>query len=107
MQDDNGLLKSPSFYYKELERYNSYQNNAAQLGRMNTIPNWEQLGPSYWNQTSGWNPGVGRITSIAIDPNDEDHVIIGSPGGGVWKTTNGTAPWTALTENLSNIEGDY
>ena len=25
MQDDNGLLKSPSFYYKELERYNSYQ----------------------------------------------------------------------------------
>ena len=104
MQDDNGLLKSPSFYYKELERYNSYKNNAAQLGRMNTIPNWEQLGPSYWNQTSGWNPGVGRITSIAIDPNDEDHIIIGSPGGGVWKTTNGTATWTALTDNLSNIE---
>ena len=104
MQDDNGLLKSPSFYYKELERYNSYQNKSTQLGRMNTIPNWEQLGPSYWNQTSGWNPGVGRITSIAIDPNDEDHIIIGSPGGGVWKTTNGTATWTALTDNLSNIE---
>ncbi|MDA9056484.1 T9SS type A sorting domain-containing protein [Flavobacteriaceae bacterium] len=104
MQDDNGLLKSPSFYYNELERYNSYKNSEAQLGRMSMVSNWEQLGPSYWNQTSGWNPGVGRITSIAIDPTNEDHIIIGSPGGGVWKTTDGTTTWTALTDNLSNIE---
>ena len=68
MQDDNGLLKSPSFYYNELERYNSYKNSEAQLGRMSMVSYWEQLGPSSWNQTSGWNPGVGRITSIAIDP---------------------------------------
>ncbi|MDA9970823.1 T9SS type A sorting domain-containing protein [Flavobacteriaceae bacterium] len=104
MQDDNGLLKSPSFYFNELERYNSYKNSEAQLGRMSMVSNWEQLGPSYWNQTSGWNPGVGRITSIAIDPTNEDHIIIGSPGGGVWKTTDGTTTWTALTDNLSNIE---
>ena len=103
MQDESGLLKSPSFYYKELERYNSYQNKSTQLGRMNTIPNWEQLGPSSWNQTSGWNPGVGRITSIAIDPSDDNHIIVGSPGGGVWKTTDGTITWTVLTDNLSNI----
>ena len=103
MQDDNGLLKSPSFYYNELERYNSYKNSEAQLGRMSMVSNWEQLGPSYWNQTSGWNPGVGRITSIGIDPTNEDHIIIGSPGGGVWKTTDGTTTWTALTDNLSNI----
>ena len=38
MQDDNGLLKSPSFYYKELERYNSYQNKSTQLGRMKYDP---------------------------------------------------------------------
>jgi photosystem II stability/assembly factor-like uncharacterized protein len=104
MQDDNGFLKSPSFYYNELERYNSYKNSEAQLGQMRRVANWEQLGPSYWNQTSGWNPGVGRITSIAIDPNDEDHIIIGSPGGGVWKTTDGSTNWTALTDNLSNIQ---
>jgi len=45
MQDDNGLLKSPSFYYNELERYNSYKNSEAQLGRMSMVSNWEQLGP--------------------------------------------------------------
>ena len=103
MQDDNGLLKSPSFYYNELERYNSYKNSEAQLGRMSMVSYWEQLGPSSWNQTSGWNPGVGRITSIAIDPNDENHMIVGSPGGGVWKTTDGATTWSALTDNLSNI----
>ena len=104
MQDDNGLLKSPSFYYNELERYSSYQNNSIQLGQRRRVANWEQLGPSYWNQTSGWNPGVGRITSIAIDSNNEDIMIIGSPGGGVWKTTDGSITWTALTDNLSNIQ---
>ena len=103
MQDDNGLLKSPSFYYNELERYNSYTNNSTQLGQMRMSANWEQLGPSSWNQTTGWNPGVGRITSIAIDPSDENHIIVGSPGGGVWKTTDGATTWSALTDNLSNI----
>ena len=103
MQDDNGLLKSPSFYYNELEQYNSEINNSNRSSRASLVSNWEQLGPSYWNQTSGWNPGVGRITSIGIDPTNEDHIIIGSPGGGVWKTTDGTTTWTALTDNLSNI----
>ena len=103
MQDEKGFLKTPSFYFDELERYNSYKNKGAKLNQVNTVESWEQLGPSSWNQTTGWNPGVGRITSIAIDPSDENHIIVGSPGGGVWKTTDGTTTWSALTDNLSNI----
>jgi len=103
MQDEKGFLKTPSFYFDELERYNSYKNKGTKLNQVNTVESWEQLGPSSWNQTTGWNPGVGRITSIAIDPSDENHIIVGSPGGGVWKTTDGTATWSALTDNLSNI----
>jgi len=103
MQDESGFLKSPSFYFNELERYNSYKNNTTQLSRIRTVENWEQLGPYEWNQTSGWNPGVGRITSIGIDSNNENHMIVGSPTGGVWKTTDGSASWNALTDNLSNI----
>ena len=103
MQNENGFLKSSSFYINELERYNSEINNSTQSGRASLVSNWEQLGPTSWNQTSGWNPGVGRITSIAIDPKDANHIIVGSPGGGVWKTVNGGANWSALTDNLSNI----
>ena len=103
MQDEKGFLKTPSFYFDELERYNSYKNKGTKLNQVTTVESWEQLGPSSWNQTTGWNPGVGRITSIAIDPSDENHIIVGSPGGGVWKTTDGTTTWSALTDNLSNI----
>ena len=87
MQDENGFLKPSSFYYDELERYNSEINNSSRINRTSLVSNWEELGPAYWNQTSGWNPGVGRITSIAIDANNANHIIVGSPGGGVWKTT--------------------
>ncbi len=103
MQNEYGFLKSPSFYYEELERYNSEANNSKGLNRTSLVSNWEELGPTYWNQTSGWNPGVGRITSIAIDAYNANHIIIGSPGGGVWKTSDGGANWSVLTDNLSNI----
>lgn len=102
-QDESGFLKSPLFYMNELERYSSSQNNSTQLSRVNAASKWEELGPTNWNQTSGWNPGVGRITSIAIDPKDDDHIIVGSPGGGVWKTIDSGASWSALTDNLSNV----
>ena len=46
MQDNSGFLKSPSFYYNELERYNSFKNKSIQLGRATTVSSWEQLGPT-------------------------------------------------------------
>ena len=82
MQDENGFLKSSSFYINELERYNSEINNATPSNQTSLVSNWVQLGPTTWNQTSGWNPGVGRITSIAIDTKDANHIIVGSPRWG-------------------------
>ena len=103
MQDENGFLKSPDYYYNTLENYNAYRNQLGQYGRMSSVASWEDLGPANWNQTSGWNPGVGRITSIAIEENNENHIIVGSQTGGVWKSTNGGTTWSVLTDNLSNI----
>ncbi len=100
--DENGKLKSAEYYYNELERYNNYVNQNFDSSRT-TVGDWVQLGPMDWNQTSGWNPGVGRITSIAVDPGNTDHIIVGAHTGGVWKTTDGGASWTVLTDNLSNL----
>ena len=102
LMDEDGKLKSAEYYYNELERYNNYVNQNFDLSRT-TVGDWTQQGPMDWNATSGWNPGVGRITSIAVDPGDTDHIIVGAHTGGVWKTTNGGTSWTVLTDNLSNL----
>lgn len=101
--DENGMLKSPEFYYSELQNYNNYLNRNNQLNRSTLQGNWQDLGPTYWNATSGWNPGVGRITSLAVDPVNTDHIIVGANTGGVWKTTDRGVTWTVLTDNLSNL----
>lgn len=65
---------------------------------------WKQLGPTYWNATSSWSPGLGRITSIGIEAANPDHMIVGSPTGGVWKTTNGGGTWLPLSDEFSTID---
>ena len=101
--DENGKLKSPEFYYNELLDYNSRINNQGASSRT-VVGNWEEMGPTDWNATSGWNPGVGRITSIAIDESNLNHIIVGSVTGGVWKSLDGGSSWAVLTDNLSNID---
>ncbi|WP_299225011.1 T9SS type A sorting domain-containing protein [uncultured Psychroserpens sp.] len=100
--DENGMLKTPEYYFNELENYNNFVNQNSVEYRT-TVGTWEQLGPSYWNQTSGWNPGVGRVTSIAVEPTNINHIIVGANTGGVWRTTDGGATWTVLTDNLSTL----
>ncbi|WP_426430933.1 T9SS type A sorting domain-containing protein [Winogradskyella sp. HB-48] len=101
--DEIGMLKSPEFYYQELENYNASFNSEGVAART-TVGTWEEMGPTYWDATSGWNPGVGRITSLAIDDTNLDHIIAGSETGGVWKSTDGGLTWTVLSDNLSNID---
>ena len=74
------------------------------LGIENSLSDdWTELGPTYWNATTAWSPGVGRITGISVDLTDNDHIIVGAETGGVWKTTDGGANWTPLGDYFSNL----
>ncbi|WP_243472536.1 T9SS type A sorting domain-containing protein [Winogradskyella sp. MH6] len=101
--DETGKLKSPEFYYEELENYNASINSEG-LAARTTVGTWEEMGPTYWDATSGWNPGVGRITSLAVDESNLNHILAGSETGGVWKSTDGGMSWTVLSDNLANID---
>ncbi|WP_340154936.1 T9SS type A sorting domain-containing protein [uncultured Winogradskyella sp.] len=101
--DETGLLKSSEFYYNELNNLNADINNEGFAART-VVGTWEEMGPTYWNATSGYNPGVGRITSISIDDTNLNHIIAGSETGGVWKSLDGGTTWTVLTDNLANID---
>ncbi len=83
--------------YRRAERQRQTETNAF-------AGDWKQLGPTYWNATSGWNPGVGRVTSIGLDVTNNKHIIVGSPTGGVWKTLDGGNSWTPLTDDYSTVD---
>ena len=99
---DNGFLPSFEEKIEALQQWNSYLNENAESTA--ALPDsWEELGPTYWNASSGWNPGVGRITSFAINETDENHIIAGANTGGVWRTTDGAQTWTPLNDNFTNL----
>lgn len=100
--NENELLTPNGEYVKELQRFEHARNFQTLSNHVTQTAPWEELGPSYKNASSGWNPGVGRITSMAFE--NTSHFIVGSPTGGVWKTTDGGQNWTCLTDNLSNID---
>lgn len=62
------------------------------------VGSWEELGPKSWNRTTSWNPGVGRITGIAVHPLNTNLIYVTSPGGGVWKSINAGSTWSPLTD---------
>lgn len=50
-------------------------------------------------QTFGARQNVtGRVTSLALDPQDPNIVYLGAAGGGLWKSTNAGQSWTPLSD---------
>ncbi|MCP5051340.1 MAG: PKD domain-containing protein [bacterium] len=79
------------------QEYNEFNDRAPSAA----TANWSELGPNtFQNNTGSWNPGIGRINEIAMDPNDSSTIYIGSPSGGLWRTTTGGNSWTPLTDFL-------
>ena len=95
--DKNGFLIPPQ------EEFRAYEQ-AFPIGKAQSrtlVGAWTEIGPYSKNPTSGWNPGQGRITAVAIHPSDEATIYVSSPGGGIWKSTNSGAAWTPLIDAVN------
>jgi photosystem II stability/assembly factor-like uncharacterized protein len=62
---------------------------------------WEPLGPA--PLLGGTTRLGGRTNAIAIDPRDPDVIYLGAAMGGVWKTVDGGASWTPLTDDQPSL----
>lgn len=98
-----GYLTSQADKVTELERYNKYLNQTAD-SRKQLLDNWTEMGPTYWNATTHWSPGVGRVTGFAVDPTNTDHIIVGAENGGVWRSINDGDTWSPLCDYFSNMD---
>ncbi|MEO6189945.1 MAG: hypothetical protein ABIO44_05810, partial [Saprospiraceae bacterium] len=59
--------------------------------------NWVFRGPS--NSDGGYE-GLGRINCIAFHPTNANTYWVGSPGGGIWKTTDNGKTWTTNYDKM-------
>lgn len=53
---------------------------------------WREVGPT----ATG-----GRVTDIAVNPNDAHHIFVASAAGGLWETTNNGTTWNCIFERES------
>ncbi|MBC8489699.1 MAG: hypothetical protein H8D45_27075 [Bacteroidetes bacterium] len=64
---------------------------------------WQFLAPTSYINGNGWNPGIGRVNCIAFHPTDPYTFYIGTPSGGIWKTSEEGANWTSLCNGIPSI----
>ncbi|MDM0053807.1 hypothetical protein [Variovorax sp. J22R115] len=65
-------------------------------------PQWRSLGPTMMpnGQTYGSSRTTvsGRVSCIAVDPGNGNHLLCGSAGGGVWESFDNGANWAPRTD---------
>jgi hypothetical protein len=67
---------------------------------------WTPLGPAPIpnGQTTGVSQAVsGRVTVIVVHPTNENIVYVGTAQGGLYRSLNGGATWTPLTDNALSL----
>ena len=97
---ESGGFKADALF-KEWERIQ--ESNA--YSKTNTQSNWISKGPINTPiiLSNGKKRGNGRVNCIAFDPVNSDIIWIGSPAGGLWKSTDGGSNWTTNTDGLPVI----
>ena len=82
---------------------NALQTFRAQTKNREEAGEWTALGP--FEVPSGYNGyrGLGRINAIGFHPDDENHIYIGAPAGGLWVSTDQGASWEVLTDHLPTL----
>jgi PKD repeat protein len=90
-----------NFYNNSSE--NNSGNRAMSGNGTNPTPlaaNWAIIGPTTTIPTGG---GAGRVNFVRFDPTNTNTIYVGSPDGGLWKSTTGGTGWTTSTDNLAVI----
>ena len=110
---ENPLDRLNYFYRQRAYPFEKIPPNALQRARASYRARWPAAIPSQRMQvtasTEGWAAlgpsaisdayrSAGRVTTVAIDPTNSNTIYAGAAQGGVWKTVNGGADWTPLTD---------
>jgi photosystem II stability/assembly factor-like uncharacterized protein len=92
----NGEFPSPTINIDEYQKYYASYSSKNSLRPLSS-DNWEFKGPAI---SPGGYYGLGRLDCIAFHPTNKQIFWVGSPSGGLWKTTDGGSTWATNTDGL-------
>jgi PKD repeat protein len=93
----SGNVTAPSQTYKN---YKQWEADLAAAGiPKSTNGTWAIVGPT----GKPANGGAGRVNFVRFDPTNSNTIWIGTPDGGLWKSTNGGTSWSTNTDQLTVI----
>jgi hypothetical protein len=99
LHDDGTLLESEEL----LTIYNQKKQSQANKS-VTAISNWQPVfGTLPYINSGSWSSGQGRIQAVAVDPNNANVLYVGTPAGGVWKSTNAGTSFVPLFDEFPQI----
>ncbi|MEP4780416.1 MAG: T9SS type A sorting domain-containing protein [Algibacter sp.] len=88
--DENGYVYTVENLLREKKEFNK---NANQKTSKIANETWSPVGPYSVTRGNSRTKGMGRVVSIAVEPVNQQLIFVGSPGGGIWRSTDGGASW--------------
>lgn len=96
---ENGKLPSADINFKTWETHLKHHKYP---GSRNSQSNWLPSGPSAPSNAAPYQ-NVGRVNCMAFHPTNPNILWVGTPAGGIWKTTNHGDSWIPMTDNMPNL----
>jgi hypothetical protein len=59
--------------------------------------------PAGWSNLTGYTQSPGRVNHILFTSGTGNDILLGSDGGGIWRTANGGSTWTAVNDFLGSL----
>lgn len=100
----DGSFVSPYHDYSEWLKDNARQAQLPDHVRSST--EWSLIGPTTIPISTFLAPnysGMGRVNCIAFNGTNVNTLYIGTPSGGIWKTTDGGNTWIPKGDNFPNM----
>ncbi len=60
------------------------------------------INPISWTELGPFDLG-GRVTALAVAPDDPDHLFAGTPAGAMWSSVDGGLNWTSVAPWLGTV----
>lgn len=99
----DGSIMTPQQLWAAWQAKNNSKTNRNNLTFASLPSNWQPVGPFTHTNTGSWSSGQGRTSAVATDPLDTNIIYLGTPAGGLWKSTNAGLTWTPLSDELPQI----